>query len=43
LRRPWRYDRKDIHDGRRNTYSLEKGGKKHVLLPLIDEATKEEP
>jgi hypothetical protein len=41
LGRPWKYDRKAIHDGRRNTYSLEKDGKKHVLLPLKDEAKNE--
>jgi hypothetical protein len=43
LGRPWKYDRKTIHDGRRNTYSLEKDGHKHVLLPLKDESVKEEP
>jgi hypothetical protein len=42
LGRPWKCDRKYIHDGRRNTYSLEKNGNKHVLLPLKDETTKEE-
>jgi len=40
---PWKYDIKYIHDGKRKTYSLEKDGKKHVLLPLKDEAYKEEP
>jgi hypothetical protein len=42
LGRPWKYDRKAIHDGRKNTYTLEKNGHKHVLLPLKDEGTKEE-
>jgi len=42
LRRPWRYDMKAIHDGRKNTYTLEKNGHKHVLLPLKDEGSKEE-
>ena len=42
LGRPWQYDRKSIHDGIRNTYSLEKDGKKHMLLPLKDETTKGE-
>jgi hypothetical protein len=42
LGRPWQYDRKSIHDGRRNTYSLEKYGHMHVLLPLQDEGAKEE-
>jgi hypothetical protein len=42
LGRPWKYDRKFFHDGRINTYTLEKGGHKHVLLPLKDEVPKEE-
>jgi hypothetical protein len=42
LGRPWKYDRKAMHDGRKNTYTLEKNGHKHVLLPLKDEGTKEE-
>jgi hypothetical protein len=42
LGRPWKYDKKSIHDGRKNTYSLEKDGNKHVLLPLQDEGDKEE-
>jgi hypothetical protein len=33
LGRSWQYDMKDIHDGRRNSYSLENNGNKHVLLP----------
>ena len=37
LGRPWQYDRKDVHDGRKNTYSLEKDGKRHTLSPLEDE------
>lgn len=41
LGRPWQFDRKVIHDGRRNTYTLEKDGNKHTLLPLKDEAGKE--
>ena len=35
----WQYDRKFVHDGRKKTYSLEKNGEKHVLLPLKDEET----
>jgi len=27
LGRPWKDDRKFVHDGRKNTYSLEKDGK----------------
>lgn len=42
LRIIWQYDRKGIHDGRRNTNKLDKNGHKHVLLPLQDEGTKEE-
>ena len=42
LGRPWQYDRKAIHDGRKNTYSMEKDGKTHTLLPLKDEATQED-
>ena len=38
LGRPWKYDRKVVHDGRKNTYSLEKDGKRHTLSPLEDEA-----
>ena len=38
LWRPWKYDRKVVHDGRKNTYSLEKDGKRHTLSPLEDEA-----
>jgi hypothetical protein len=40
--RPWQYNRKTIHDGRKNTYSFEKDGNKHVLFPLQDEGSKEE-
>jgi hypothetical protein len=42
LGRPWQYDKKAIHDGRRNTCSLEKDVHKHVLMPLQDEGAKEE-
>ena len=34
LGRPWQYDKKVFHDGRKNTYSLEKDGKRHTLSPL---------
>eukprot|EP00253_Pinus_taeda_P002299 PITA_02299 len=43
LGRPWQFDRKVIHDGRKNTYTLEKDGNKHTLLPLKDEADKGAP
>ena len=42
LGRPRQYDRKIVHDGRKNTYSLEKDGRNHTLLPLKDEAAQEE-
>ena len=42
LGRPWRFDRNVIHDGRKNTYTLEKNGRKHVLLPIEDKKVKEE-
>eukprot|EP00253_Pinus_taeda_P010891 PITA_10891 len=35
-----KFDRKAIHDGIRNTYTLEKDEVKHTLLPLKDEAEK---
>ena len=41
LGRPWKYDRNVVHDGRKNTYSLEKDGNKHTLLPLKYEASQE--
>ena len=34
LGRPWQYDMNVIHDGRRNTYTLEKSGRTHMLLPI---------
>jgi len=43
LGRPCQFDRKAIHDGRKNTYTLEKDGNKHRLLPLKDEADKGAP
>jgi hypothetical protein len=42
LGRPWQYDINFIHDGRNNTYTLEKNGKKHMLLPIEDKKVKEE-
>ena len=38
---PWQYDRKVVHDGRKNTYSLENDGKIHTLSSLEDEAVQE--
>jgi hypothetical protein len=36
LGRPWKYDINVIHDGRKNTYTLEKNGRTHMLLPIKD-------
>ena len=41
LGKAWKYNRKVIHDGRRNTYTLEKNGYKLVLLHFQDEGAKE--
>ena len=42
LGRPWKYDMNVIHDGMRNTYTLEKNGCNHMLLPIEDKGVKEE-
>ncbi|XP_077252457.1 uncharacterized protein LOC143891831 [Tasmannia lanceolata] len=34
LGRPWQFDKKTIHDGYRNTYSFDYGGKKITLAPI---------
>ena len=34
LGRPWKFDKKVVHDCRRNYYSFDKDGMRHVLLPL---------
>jgi hypothetical protein len=34
LGRPWQFDINVSHDGRKNTYTLEKNGRKHMLLPI---------
>jgi hypothetical protein len=31
---PWKFDRNVIHDGRKNTYTLEKNGRTHMFLPI---------
>ena len=31
-----------VHDGRKNTYTLEKNGRMHMLLPIEDKKAKEE-
>jgi hypothetical protein len=40
LCRPWKYDRNVIHDGRMNTYTLEKNGRTHMLLLSKDKEVK---
>jgi hypothetical protein len=42
LGRPWKYDRNVVHDGILNTYTLEKDGRTHRLLPKKDEEVKPE-
>ena len=31
-----------IHDGRKNTYTLQKNGRTHMLLPIEEKRVKEE-
>jgi hypothetical protein len=42
LGRPWQFDRNAIHDGRKNTYTLEKNGRTHMLFPMEKKRVKEE-
>jgi hypothetical protein len=42
LVRTWQYDINVIHDRRKNTYTLEKNGRTHMLLPIEDKKVKEE-
>jgi hypothetical protein len=42
LGRPWQYDRNVVHDGRMNTYTLEKDGRSHKLLPIKDKEVEPE-
>jgi hypothetical protein len=42
LGRPWQFDRNVIHDGRNNTYTLEKNGRTHMLFPIEEKRVKEE-
>jgi hypothetical protein len=42
LGRPWQFDRKVVHDGRMNTYTLEKDGETHTLLPIKDKKAEPE-
>jgi hypothetical protein len=41
LERPWQFDNKVVHDGRRNYNSFDEDGMKHVLLPLQEGNTME--
>jgi hypothetical protein len=42
LGRPWKYDKNMVHDGIKNTYTLEKNGRTHMLLPIKDKEVKTE-
>ena len=35
LGRPWQYDRKSLHDGRLNQYTIWVDGKKNLSFPLV--------
>ena len=41
LGRPWKFDRKFIHDKGKNTYTFSKDERKVVLLPLKDKGKTE--
>jgi hypothetical protein len=38
---PWQFNINVIHDGRKNTYTLEKNSRTHMLLPIEDKKVKE--
>jgi hypothetical protein len=40
--RPWKYDMNVIHDGRKNTCTLENNGRTHMLLSIKDKEVKPE-
>jgi hypothetical protein len=42
LGRRWQYDKNVIHDGRKNTYTLEKNGRMHMLLSIKNQEVKTE-
>jgi hypothetical protein len=42
LGRPWKYDRNVVHDGIKNTYTLEKNCRTHMLLQIEDKKVKQE-
>jgi hypothetical protein len=39
---PWQYDRNVVHDGRKNTYTLEKSGRTHMLVSIKNKEVKTE-
>ena len=39
--RPWQFDKMVMYDGRENTFTFEKYGRRHTLRPLKDEKLKE--
>ena len=39
LGRPWKFNRKVVHDGESNCYKFERDGIKHTLVPLKEEDT----
>jgi hypothetical protein len=39
---PWQFDRNVIHDGRKNTYTLENNGRTHMLFQIEEKKVKEE-
>jgi hypothetical protein len=42
LGRPWQYHKNVVHDERKKTYTLEKIGRTHMLLPIKDKEVKTE-
>jgi hypothetical protein len=42
LGRPWKYYRNVVHDGRKNTYTLERNGRTKMLLAIEDKKVKAE-
>ena len=34
LGRPWKFERREVRDGRKNQYTLEKDGVRHTYFPL---------
>jgi hypothetical protein len=42
LGRPWQYDTNVVHDGRKNTYTLKKNRRTHMLFPIKDKEVKPE-